>query len=620
MKYVRVFRFIFLALVIFLFDQPLLPDNGQMPGTHIDVWLRNVAGDRIMPSSNAYDPYSPKKTCGACHQYFTISQGDHFQQGFPATGSQLKPSALPPGLIPDDLKITPYTGSGFYDWIAANSQFHPGGGLLEQVRPEAPNQSAPAINLVEGEQLNSGMENHDFQSTLTSDSRSHFRTSGVVEADCLICHMEGYSLEKRNAQIKARNYQWAASSGAGLGEIEGQVWTPNETGGVWNFSKRPAVKYNWETALFNSKGMLSGKVIGARVASSACLQCHGDTQAFHTGTLHRAEDSVHARAGFQCSDCHSLATDVPGGRLSHRIGRNASAGSAEKTGMKTCAGCHLGDLYRTTWKGMPGKAPNPLIAHADIFHNSSFHLRLLSCTACHVSSQPARGVYLLDISTGKTFWYTADKLDAITSPDTAIKPVMEPWNPWIAVVDLKGTSGERYVPAALHTAQWFGEKSEDGRIRPIDLQIVLKAFRKSKGITVVEVKNTAGEKVSRPTVATQEDIEKMLKALQELGRTKAVFVSDKIYEHIKGKIVSSKLPFENTITLPVWHNISPIAKKQTLGALGCTDCHEKTSPFFTKLKVRNIGRFLAQDYPTPKKPNASPQMQDWGYRRVPSHD
>ncbi|MFZ2418497.1 MAG: hypothetical protein WAW22_08275, partial [Smithellaceae bacterium] len=50
--------------------------------SHQDVWLRNEQGDRITATLNSVDPYSPKKTCGACHSYSTITSGYHFQQGF----------------------------------------------------------------------------------------------------------------------------------------------------------------------------------------------------------------------------------------------------------------------------------------------------------------------------------------------------------------------------------------------------------------------------------------------------------------------------------------------------------------------------------------------------------
>jgi hypothetical protein len=45
--------------------------------------LRDVRGAIIDPlkGENASVPYSPKQTCGACHDYDKITEGFHFQQG-----------------------------------------------------------------------------------------------------------------------------------------------------------------------------------------------------------------------------------------------------------------------------------------------------------------------------------------------------------------------------------------------------------------------------------------------------------------------------------------------------------------------------------------------------------
>lgn len=50
--------------------------------THADVVLKNELGETIAPDRNRTDPYSPRRTCGGCHGYATITSGYHFQQGF----------------------------------------------------------------------------------------------------------------------------------------------------------------------------------------------------------------------------------------------------------------------------------------------------------------------------------------------------------------------------------------------------------------------------------------------------------------------------------------------------------------------------------------------------------
>jgi len=52
--------------------------------THMPIFLKDVDGNVINPvtGENADKPYSPKQTCGGCHDYDAISSGFHFQQGY----------------------------------------------------------------------------------------------------------------------------------------------------------------------------------------------------------------------------------------------------------------------------------------------------------------------------------------------------------------------------------------------------------------------------------------------------------------------------------------------------------------------------------------------------------
>jgi len=47
--------------------------------SHEKMILKGFDGNPITIDSKA--PYSPKKTCGTCHDYDRITQGYHFQQG-----------------------------------------------------------------------------------------------------------------------------------------------------------------------------------------------------------------------------------------------------------------------------------------------------------------------------------------------------------------------------------------------------------------------------------------------------------------------------------------------------------------------------------------------------------
>jgi hypothetical protein len=50
----------------------------QVP-LHEKIVLKGFDGNPLTIESKA--PYSPKKTCGACHNYDQITKGYHFQQG-----------------------------------------------------------------------------------------------------------------------------------------------------------------------------------------------------------------------------------------------------------------------------------------------------------------------------------------------------------------------------------------------------------------------------------------------------------------------------------------------------------------------------------------------------------
>ena len=52
-----------------------------MSGGHVAIYLRDVNGEAIDTSEANAAPYSPKQTCGYCHDYHTIEEGYHFQQG-----------------------------------------------------------------------------------------------------------------------------------------------------------------------------------------------------------------------------------------------------------------------------------------------------------------------------------------------------------------------------------------------------------------------------------------------------------------------------------------------------------------------------------------------------------
>ena len=397
--------------------------------------------------------------------------------------------------------------------------------------------------------------------------------------------MSDYRMDRRNIEISKRNYGWAATAGAGIGEISRAVFafTDTKTGpdhstffeGTWNFSQRPSVHYIWGSrSLFTKNGKLKGQLINRKVNSKNCLQCHGAMDARKSGTHYAAPYDVHIAAGFQCTDCHGLVGKTKAQRLKHQIAKDQPSegmvcNSRVGAGMKTCAGCHLEGQYRPVREGMPKESKNPTKTHKEKFPRASSHFYLLHCAVCHATGQPGRGIYLSDTSTGNQVWYTADNLEKISLQDGVNRLAAEPWNPWVARYERVKGDGERYIPSVPRASQWFGERMENGEIRPISLRYVRQAFRGVKGLTVVEVKNIRGEKVKEPTVATDADMRLMVKALSGMGFRNVVFVSDRVYGLREGKISSFEIsPPVHGPTFPAYHKGSQwFGEKQETGEI-----------------------------------------------------
>jgi hypothetical protein len=657
---------VLLLLALFV---PLTLDAARAPDwKHEDIWLKNEQGQHITPTRNSTDAYSPHRTCGTCHGYMTITSGTHFQQGFdemkdgydPKRPWVLSPGVFGKGGAPGTFTervaakkntCTRDMGLSTYDWIAGGGKgqaivlsagnLHPGGGPLEYGR-KADGRRDLSKNLIQGEREKSTPLDGDYTSQHTPDGKSRFRESGVVEGDCLMCHLKGYRLDRRNRQLSLRNYRWAATAGAGLGEIKGAVFTPagpdapQEDGtsprGEWNFVRRPVVQYAWDNRkLFTPQGKFRGSaLISKSVETDNCTQCHRVMDGQKSGTLYMPAGDLHLKAGLRCTDCHTLAGRTQTERLRHHIGKGWSPTSTARNdldgaGMKTCANCHLEGQYKQTRAGMPKEAKNPDNIHRSLFHKATFHFYLLQCSTCHAPERKTRSVYLMDHSTGQPAWYSTDKTALITRPDETKQFASELWKPWMdRHVRVKG-DGERYVAAVPKVRQWFGEMLSEGVVRPIGMEYVRKAAAGQKKLTTVEVTTLNGEKVKQTTVATEEDIRTMIRTLTDMGFRNVVFVADQLYELKKDKILGSPAPaLTQAVMFPIYHGNMPVSAKKTLGQKGkpdgCTDCHADNAPFFTKLKVRSVGKFLKDSYPTPKEPIAEPQMVDWGMTGVPASE
>lgn len=626
---------------------------------HHDVWLKNEQGDRITSVLNSADPYSPKKTCGVCHNYSVITSGYHFQQGFDVMKDRYdsrKPWILSPGMFGSwlataaagrlaakvntdarqiDLSTYDWIGAGIYNArhkIKSSScgSCHPGGGPMEYGRNRQ-GKADLSRNLFQAEAAGINPLDGDFSSRFTPDKKSHFRQSGVVEADCLICHHTGYNIEERNEQLNRRNYRWAATAGAGLGKIKGAVFTYSNPSagpghaefakGTWNLSQRPVVSYAWSNRnIFASDGRMRGGIIKKSVSSKNCLSCHAEGEAKNTGTAHAAANDVHVQAGMHCTDCHPLTGKTKTQRLAHQIAKGKSLtghvrDDLDGVGMKTCLSCHNEGQYKRS-KQEQKQAQNPSATHARLFSGATFHTYLISCSGCHATAQPLRAMAVLDMSAGLEYGYTADSMDGVAWPEDYSRPAQKPWPPWLM-------RDRQYLASVPKHLQWFGEKTAHGEIRPVPLHYVQKAALSVKNLTVMDANLPDGRKEKRFTVVSDRDITSMIKSLTQAGFRNVVYVSDRIYELNNEKIVSATLP-QKTLYYEVQHSVVDPGKKSTYGWKGkpdgCMHCHDDKATFFNKMEIKNIRGFLNKDYPVMKEPNSAPQYEIWRLKSIPAFE
>ncbi len=373
----------------------------RVPGTGGNVcppfFLRDEAGNVINPVSgeNVDRPYSPKQTCGACHDYDKITQGYHFQQGAdekapgPPLGERCQwvsspgnyggawcsPAPLYSYLSPkhnDDPREMDMTSFDFITRGCGNC--HPGGGPMEYDR-EGKRYDVWMADPASG--FTPGGENN-----LDGDYyKARWSESGVLEADCLLCHLPAYDFGERNKQLGQLNFRWAATAAAGLAQVTGAV------------ARNEAVTVTYDASKFDADGKLSPHIV-VSPRNETCLQCHAQPGWKKRGANFRARTDVHLRAGMRCVDCHPAGSraDDPriNGREVHQIAKGDDPGGQVRNDLdntvRDCDSCH------TT-----GEFGAPIAVHAGL---PPLHLERIACQACHI---PERLVMPIEVQAGDVF-------------------------------------------------------------------------------------------------------------------------------------------------------------------------------------------------------------------------
>jgi formate dehydrogenase gamma subunit len=566
-------------------------------------YLKDEAGNIIDPvhNVNAGEPYSPKQTCGAvgCHDYNLITKGYHFTQGkgenptkeqqervlwalTPGNygGSWCSPAPLYRYLSPKHNKSPRTMDMTSFSFIPTGcGACHPGGGPLEYDRS---GNRYDDFMMDKKSGLISGGDNNfdgDYYQALWDET-------GVLEADCLICHQPEYDNEERKKQLKALNFRWAATAGSDWGTVTGSIQGKNP------------VEVVYDKSLFNEKGKISPQLV-REPRNDACLFCHAQPGWKKRGSNFSSRTDVHIQAGLKCVDCHRAGTSALDERIQgkeiHQIGKGDDPGGLVRDDLDntflSCKYCHdQGHLGAPIprHKGMP-----------------AIHLDRIACQSCHIRERTVKPAQFQagDVfnpgtkipSKGKHLWVfyghdlqyynhygNMEMMGYDDKPTETFKPTLAKYN------------GQIFPVNRVHSA-WPAIEidGEPGLMQPLMSDIYrmwsthFQDPAKYPDLAKIKDDNNDGViEVNRP-----QEIEALISAVTAmLKATEYPMDGKRVVWAMNDRAYYSGTEFR-TMPKKTWeaspygnvhkynHDVYPA--KAALGAKGCQECHSRESGFFT---------------------------------------
>lgn len=493
------------------------------------IELKDENGRPIRANDLNPAPFSPRQTCGECHDYDKISGGWHFsghRDDIPAgrrgqpwvlvdakTRTQIPISGRPwrGAYKPEQLGITPW------EWLTRFASHYPGGsyGQMDADEPEI----AIRQNI-----------------------------SGKYEINCLICHHADPRQDASLAALHAarQNYRWVAVAASGKAIVNGVA---SELSSFFDPEFDEGLKTTYHIGTFDKDNKVFFDIV-RKPPDDRCYFCHSrqDMRVPEEREWTRDED-VHTAAGLKCADCHRNGLD-------HQIERGME-GDASQPNSLSCRGCHLPG----GGKAIPpqaGRLAAPKPAHWGI---PTIHFEKLTCTACHSATWPQD-------SAGR--WRTA----RIHKLGLHGKHKQDIHRPYVyAPVLMKGEDGKIGVYAMFWPSFWAYLKV-DGGVDPIPPREVAKAAES------ILTAPSAAPTIDGWQELTNQQIEQTLDRLQAArpDRVAAYIAGGKLYQLQDNHLIASTHPAAAAYSWPMAHDVRPA--QQALGVRQCADCHSNRSPFF----------------------------------------
>jgi hypothetical protein len=543
---------------------------------HKEIILKGFDGNPLTLESKM--PYSPKKTCGICHDYEQITNGYHFQQGrtdetgkivisdtfdpkvpwnlssgmygkYSVASMDLSQLAKKMNSLPSDIDKSSFS------LVQTCGACHPGGGWSEYDRTGHLYYAEESKKFGYEDSGGSPLLDGDytpFNSGSASD-KAPWDQSGVSEADCFFCHLKGYLWKEREATLRGKFFKYGPTVGAGWADIK---LSHDESGNS---------RVDEVTADYTKKEVADFENLNVQIVRKPpdenCWSCHAVADGKRRGRQWNSESDVHNAKGLQCISCHP--SDKNHNFAKGNTIRQTVRSDLNHT-MNSCEDCH----YKGKGKNAP-RYKHPF---------SPRHLKVIACQTCHIPFLTASADLVYDFSTsGRTLLYetfkflSSDPLDpkrAVTgmAPNT--------WYP--ALTKWKG----RIVPAkSLVVVYWGDLDPKTNGVKPIPLW-------KIQELKKPPLIDDNGDGV--PEVNSLDEIKAFLKALKEkdkfdnpVAAHPVLMKGGFLYQlDKKGEVEKMKHEQAEILNLSLNHNV--MSGPYVMGARGCKECHSKKSSFFLR--------------------------------------
>lgn len=572
MRYLQWFFLIHLSVLSVLLPVSISAQSFQ----HEKIEIKGFDGVPLTIDSNV--PYSPKRTCGSCHDYEQITRGYHFQQGRADESGKIairdaynpkhpwnlsagmygkySPAAIDASQLAKKVNSSPseIDKSSFF-YVQNCGVCHPGGGFGEYDRDG---------HLYYNEETKKfGYELSDVSPLLDGDYTPYsmgnpeygapWNKSGVSEADCLLCHLKGYQWKERAAAFRGRFFKEGPVAGAGWTKLklsQDEFENPKADEVTIDYTQK-------ETADFNNLHLQ----IVRRPLDENCWTCHAASDGRKRGRQWGPESDIHKAKDLGCLSCHpsNKEHNFARGNTLHETARDDLNFT-----MHSCEDCH--------YKGKDKKAPR----HKHPF--SPRHMKRIACQTCHIPYLSASADLVYDdASTGKTILYETSKFLSNQPLDPkGSAPGLDPniWYP--AVRESKGG----IVPVKSLIVIYWGDLDENANVvKPIPLwkirELKKPPLRDDNNDGVLEVNSLEEIKAYLKALKVKDKFGNPVASHPVLIKGGFLYQLDK-----KGEVEKVKHQDANPLDFFLSHNVA--SGPNVIGSRGCKDCHSKNSPFFLR--------------------------------------